>query len=286
VARPWLVLREGERRRWGGDLRRRYLLDGLVEQTAATAQDDWRSAAIARTLRDLRGPRWQVWRGRPYVGATELLPPDRLAVLASLGEPIVVDVHDEPLVQNEALGIPTPEEEAMTIRERHRVNLEAFRFHVAPSAGFAELTGMDPARTLVASNGADPATSAALRAAAGGRLRGAAPAAASRRSSRPAPRPSDVSASSSASVVPTGEASQAYLDGSGPRRRPQWIVGRLRRAAGRLATTRVLGVPPANAYWTPPVDQALRLDGLPAPAGHAGREAAVVRTHDAGLVAA
>lgn len=298
VARPWLVLREGERRRWGGDLRRRYLLDGLVERTGATAQDDWRSASIARTLRELRGPRWQLWRGRPCVGATELLPPDRLAVLASLGEPIVVDVHDEPLVQNEALGIATPETEAATIRERHRVNLEAFRFHVAPSASFAELTRMDPARTLVAPNGSDPRHVVAgsfeprpvvgcVSAAAPGRgIETLVEAARLARADVP-----DLVLR--LWLVPTGDASQAYLDEIRSRvAGDTWVeIGSVAYAdlSNALATTRVLSVPhPPNPY----MDAALPIklfdsmaSGRPLAVTPRRETAAVVEAHQAGLVA-
>ena len=46
VTRPWLILREGDRRRWGGDLRRHYLLDGLAERTHGHVVEDRRVAGL------------------------------------------------------------------------------------------------------------------------------------------------------------------------------------------------------------------------------------------------
>jgi len=154
--RRWLILREGERRRWGGDLRRRYLFDGLLERTAGVALEDRRRGPIRRALRDMRGPRWHVWRRRPLVASSELLTDEQLAPVLQLGTPAVVDIHDDPVLQAEAVGAPIAPEQAAELRRRLDTNLAAFRIHVAPSRSFARLAGMDPSRTIVAANGCDP----------------------------------------------------------------------------------------------------------------------------------
>lgn len=154
MARSWLVLREMERRRWGGDLRRAYLLGGLAERTGAT-ELGWGSGALERTLRRLRGPRWQVWRQPPFVASTELQPPDRLETIAALGEPVLVDIHDDPVAQAIALGVPLEPEAAEAGRRRMADGVAAFRFVAAPSAPFARLAALPMDRLIVAGNGTD-----------------------------------------------------------------------------------------------------------------------------------
>ncbi len=153
--RRWLVLREGARRRSGGDLRRRYLLDGLVDRAQAVPLDDRRPGVIRITLRGLR-PRWQVWRRRPVVASTELLTDEQLAPILRLAVAGVVDVHDEPVLQAEALGLPMEAHEAAGFHRRLQRNLQAFRLAIAQSLSFVRLAGMDPDRTLIAPNGCDP----------------------------------------------------------------------------------------------------------------------------------
>ncbi|HEX5012561.1 MAG TPA: glycosyltransferase [Candidatus Limnocylindrales bacterium] len=158
MSRPWLVLREGDRRRWGGDLRRHYLLDGLATATGGRVLEDRRVDPLSAALRELRAPRWQVWRRPPLVASTELLVDKQLAAVRRLGDAAVVDIHDDALLQNDALGIDTPADLASDIRARQAGNRDAFRVLVAPSRPFAELTGLDPDRVVVASNGSDTRT--------------------------------------------------------------------------------------------------------------------------------
>lgn len=158
MTRPWLVLREGDRRRWGGDLRRHYLFDGLAARTAARILEDRRVAPLTEALRELRGPAWQVWRGRPIVASTEFLIDKQFVPVRRYGEAAVVDVHDDAFLQNDALGIEMSADQASAIRERMRLNRDGFRHLVAPSAAFADLAGLDPAKVIVASNGSDTRT--------------------------------------------------------------------------------------------------------------------------------
>ena len=105
----------------------------------------------------MRGPRWQVWRSGPLVATTELLVDKQLAAVGRLGRAAVVDIHDDALLQNDGLG--SRRRRTLPTRSgRQRANREAFRVLVAPSGPFAELTGLDPDRTVVASNGSDTRT--------------------------------------------------------------------------------------------------------------------------------
>jgi len=157
VTRPWLILREGDRRRWGGDLRRHYLLDGLAARTGGRVVEDRRVAGLTPPLQELRGPAWQAWRRAPLVASTEILTDKQFAPVARYGEPAVVDIHDDTLLQADALGIVVPAADAAAVRERDRLNRDGFRWLVAPSAPYAQLVGLDSSRTIVASNGSDTA---------------------------------------------------------------------------------------------------------------------------------
>src|SRR3954453_17120882 len=138
MSRSWLVLREGDRRRWGGDLRRHYLLDGLAVRTGGRILEDRRVDPLSAALLELRAQRWPVWRRPPLVASTELLIDKQMAGVRRLGEPAGVDIHDDALLQNDALGIETAPDVADAIRARQRLNRDAFRHVVAPSAQLAE----------------------------------------------------------------------------------------------------------------------------------------------------
>jgi glycosyltransferase involved in cell wall biosynthesis len=197
VSRPWLVLREGDRRRWGGDLRRHYLFDGLAARTGARILEDRRVAPLTAALRELRGPAWRVWRGRPIVASTEFLIDKQFVPVRRYGEAAVVDIHDDAFLQNDALGIEMTRDQAAAIRERIRLNREGFRHLVAPSAAFADLAGLDPARVIVASNGSDT------------------------RAVRPAP-------------WPAGPPAVAFVSGAAPRRGIEELIEAVRIARGRV----------------------------------------------------
>ncbi len=155
MTRPWLILREGDRRRWGGDLRRHYLFDGLAARTGGRILEERSVAPLTAALREMRGPRWQVWRRGPLVASTELFIEKQFPVVRRLGRAAVVDIHDDARLQNEALGVRMTPDQAEAISARVRINLDGFDWLVAPSARFAELAGLDPRRTIPASNGTD-----------------------------------------------------------------------------------------------------------------------------------
>ena len=134
------------------------MFDGIAARTGATVLEDRRVAPLTAALRELAGPRWQVWRGRTFVASTEFLIDKQMTVVRRFGEAGILDVHDDAFLQNDALGIETGDETSAAIRAKLRLNRDGFRWLVAPSAAFAELAGLASDRLFVASNGSDTAT--------------------------------------------------------------------------------------------------------------------------------
>jgi len=157
-ARPdgWVVMLEMSRRRWGGDLRRGQIFRRLAERTAATTIDGF----SIRSLPGLAGWRWLRLMlplprlgPRPRLASAEMLRPDVLRVARRAVDPAVVAVYDDAVLQHAAFDLPMPPDRAAFYRRRQDENLAAFRWHVAPTASFARLAGLDPDRTIVAGNG-------------------------------------------------------------------------------------------------------------------------------------
>lgn len=155
--RRWLVLQEGVRRRWGGDLRRAFIFAALAERTAATIGEGWSSPIVRAGLSAAAGPRRlpALRRSRPLLASAESLGPALIAEVRQRSIPFALDVHDDPLAQYRAFEISASDERVAELRTSFLANLDAFAWHVAPSASFAELTGLSPERTIVAPNGTD-----------------------------------------------------------------------------------------------------------------------------------
>ena len=151
---PWIVLCETERTRWGGDLRRARVLHELALVTAALEVQGWGHADVRDAVRRAAGPPFP-WRRRPALASSEFLSEGATTQARRSTRPVVLDVHDHPLAQAEALGrrLEPAAREAMTAQVRR--NLETFPLFTAPSASFAELAGLEPGRTIVAPNGSD-----------------------------------------------------------------------------------------------------------------------------------
>lgn len=156
---PWIVMLEQEKTRWGGDLRRGSIFRGLAARTNATMVNGW----SPRYLRPLfgAGP-WMLplpipltsRRGALHRLATsEMVRPDLVAVFRRRVDPTAVAIYDDQIAQGAALGIKLPRGRERFFRKRRDANLSAFRWHVVPSASFAELVGMDLDRVIVAGNG-------------------------------------------------------------------------------------------------------------------------------------
>jgi glycosyltransferase involved in cell wall biosynthesis len=154
----WVVIREGRRSRWGGDLRRRSLFSVLATRTGATVLDGWSNPSLVAAT---RGPRWKtVLRPvteRPRLASSEQLPQSMVPFARRFTDPVAVAIYDDTIAQLEAFGIALEPERLEASRRRRAMNEALFRWHVVPTASFAELTGLDPARVIVGGNATNAA---------------------------------------------------------------------------------------------------------------------------------
>ena len=150
---------ETYRQRWGGDLRRGQLFRGLATRTGASILDGWGRRPLRdefgllrilpTPLRLLPQPR------RPRLASSEMIRPDILRMAQRVLDPAAVAVYDDPVAQAHDLGIAMPAQRQAYFNARKRANLRAFRWHVVPTASFAEHIGLDLSRVIVAGNGTD-----------------------------------------------------------------------------------------------------------------------------------
>ena len=149
----WVVIREGERSRWGGELRRRQIFSVLAERTGAKVVDRWSNPSLVAVT---RGPRWrtllQPITARPRLASSEQLPEAMVATARRFTDPVVVAIYDDAIAQLDAFGITLDPDRLDAIRRRRALNEALFRWHVVPTASFATLAGLDPARVIVGGN--------------------------------------------------------------------------------------------------------------------------------------
>jgi glycosyltransferase involved in cell wall biosynthesis len=151
----WIVLQEEQRRRFGGDLRRAHILRPLAERTAAVVAGWSPGAAGPVVARHGAGGLPWARRQPPRLASAEALELDLLGDVVRRTRPTVLDVHDDPLAQLRALGVPADPAREARLAERMTRNREAFELLLAPTASFAELAGLPADRTIVAPNGTD-----------------------------------------------------------------------------------------------------------------------------------
>lgn len=151
---PWIVLCETERRRWGGDLRRARIFHELAVATDGAEVQGWGHAAVRDAVRAVAGPPFP-WRRRPLLASSEFLSAGGTVQARRSTRPVALDIHDHPIAQAEALGRRLEPSERAGLQERIDRNLDIFPILAVPSASFAELAGLDPARIIVAPNGSD-----------------------------------------------------------------------------------------------------------------------------------
>jgi glycosyltransferase involved in cell wall biosynthesis len=157
-ARRWVVLRETESIRWGGDLRRYHLFERLAERTEAASVQGWGRPAIwqgARASGSIPFPIRLGFGPAPALASTELLTVGGLVLALRQFRLVALDVHDHPVVQAEALGRPHAEPQRRNHEERYRRNLDAFPMLVVPSESFGDLAGVSREKALVIPNGTD-----------------------------------------------------------------------------------------------------------------------------------
>jgi glycosyltransferase involved in cell wall biosynthesis len=150
---------EPSRTRWGGDLRRTHLFRRLAVRTGATVLDGWGGRPLRDEfglLRILPTPLSMLSRRpRPRLASSEMIHPRYLRMARRVLDPAAVAVYDDPVAQVRDLGIELEPERLAYFTARKRANLGAFRWHVVPTASFAEHIGLDMTRVIVAGNGTD-----------------------------------------------------------------------------------------------------------------------------------
>jgi glycosyltransferase involved in cell wall biosynthesis len=163
----WIVLREGARRRWGGDVRRHHVFAGLADRTGARiVEGGWRPGPLRRAvvgplgalpgaLSDRLGPLVRRGHPRPRLASSEKLRDALLDAALALTEPTAVAIYDDPVAQSSALGVSLERAWLAELERRQRRNAEAFRWLVVPTGSFADLAGLDAGRVVVGGNGSD-----------------------------------------------------------------------------------------------------------------------------------
>jgi glycosyltransferase involved in cell wall biosynthesis len=145
-------MRAGRGRDWGGEIRRARIFERLAERTKARVVDDW--PAFQRSV---LGRRWRALlpgtRPRPRLAASEAAPLNWTDRIDAMADPVAVAIYDDAVAQSRALGLGISPERAAETREVRRRNEELFRWHVVPTASFADLIGLDPDRVVVGGNG-------------------------------------------------------------------------------------------------------------------------------------
>lgn len=154
----WIVVREGERRRWGGEIRRQEIFAILASRTEAAVSDSWlgfRRATLGGRLRRV-ARRFGLQAApamRRSLAASEQAPASWLDWLTDYVDPVAVAIYDDGVHQARAIGVELTPSRIAELTIRRAANERAFRWHVVPTASFAELAGLDPERTIVGGNG-------------------------------------------------------------------------------------------------------------------------------------
>ena len=163
----WIVLREGARRRWGGDVRRHHVFAGLADRTGARiVEGGWRPGPLRRAVLGplgmlpgalIDGLAGLARRGRvrPKLAASEKLRDALLDAAQAVTDPAAVAIYDDPTAQSSALGVVLEPGWLDELSRRQRRNAEAFRWLVVPTRSFAELAQLDLDRVVVGGNGSD-----------------------------------------------------------------------------------------------------------------------------------
>ncbi len=148
------MLCETDKRRWGGDLRRAAIFHQLALATDALEAQGWGHDSVREAVRAIAG-RPLPWRRRPMLASSELLSEGAITRARRSTKPAVLDVHDHPIAQAEALGRRLEPDVRASLLARLERNLSTFPLLTVPSASFAALAGLEAGRTIVAPNGSD-----------------------------------------------------------------------------------------------------------------------------------
>jgi glycosyltransferase involved in cell wall biosynthesis len=150
--RRWVVIRAGKERRWGGEIRRQMIFERLADRTGARSVETW--AQVRRQVEGRPMPSF-LERFRPgrALASAEQPPAEVIPWIAGNTDPVAVAIYDDPVAQSRALGTAMAPQLAAELGERKNLAVSTFRWHVVPTASFADLAGLDPARVIVGGNG-------------------------------------------------------------------------------------------------------------------------------------
>lgn len=153
-----MVVRAGEQRRWGGEIRRQEIFARLAARTGASVTDGWpafRREILGGRLRrvaDRIGIRPPPAAQRP-LAASEQAPASWLDWIPGHVDPAVVAIYDDHVLQARAMDVELSEARIEELTVRRARNEGLFRWHVVPTASFARLIGLDMDRVIVGANG-------------------------------------------------------------------------------------------------------------------------------------
>jgi glycosyltransferase involved in cell wall biosynthesis len=154
----WVVVRAGEQRRWGGEIRRQEIFARLAERTNASVADGWPDlrrellGGRMRRVMDRVGLRPPPASERP-LAASEQAPASWLDWLPGHVDPAVVAIYDDGVLQAQAIGVDLSEARIEELTVRRARNEAMFRWLVVPTASFARFIGLDMDRVIVGGNG-------------------------------------------------------------------------------------------------------------------------------------
>lgn len=138
----------------GGPIRAHHVFAALAERTGSRATPAYGRRglpALALAMGSASGG----WRRPLAVASTQLVPRPGLGLLRGAVRAAVLDLHDQPVLQAEALGMPLDPEWRAGLERVFHANVDRFERLVVPSASFIDLCGLPANRSLVVTNGTD-----------------------------------------------------------------------------------------------------------------------------------
>ena len=148
----WLVIGLARNLYSGGSIRAGMIFKDLCANERAVAV---RGRSLTDALRGLAGHPGMI-RGPVNLATAGMMPRLALKAAARLLETVAIDVHDHPVLQAAALGLPQSSSAASKTLRSYVDHVAAFRVLIAQTESFADLAGLPSDRTLIIPNGTDP----------------------------------------------------------------------------------------------------------------------------------
>ena len=147
---PWVIAGYRPGLRSGGDLRARHIFSALQAHTDARAVQGLNARALLAHRLSPRRPLSPV-----NIAAVDLLTPRAARLPRWAARPRVLDLHDDPVVHSDALGLPLRAGERRDFERRMTTNVAQFDQIVVQTGSFADLCGIPEAKRIVVANGTD-----------------------------------------------------------------------------------------------------------------------------------